>query len=346
MSLLPYGFRFRPGSQVKAKLINVVPQCGYADAGHSTAQTVPPIYRNWNELWSDWNWPGWIKPQIDNAFAYGANGVKIECSGMVGNLGTFPPLATLTTRIQQFCAYVAQKGGMVYFGCGGGPDTGWFNGGTTIDATNAAAGQAILRVLDAIPNICGIDLCNEIEFNGPSAWNGATNAAFSTSLAALMAAARPFAPSVPMTVSVQLTSRNDWTFTPLQLIAPHVDFLDVHPYYGIPGGTAPTTIQAAADVAPMLAAPWFQPQSGGPGHYMIGELGVHQAVPSATRSAVIAGVGTQCALPQCYGGNLFAGADFLWASGANNQYGVTDLNVQNPRTDILAPFQSGWPRLP
>lgn len=325
----PYALRLRGPNPPKLKIINVVPECSYKDA-------VFPAGRDWAELWSDFNWVGWIKPQIDLAFANGANGIKIGCSGMPGNLNAYPSNAVLAARLRSVAAYVAGKGGVMYVSVGpSGSTYEWFNNDGSLNPTKVAGGKFVLSVLETIPNVVAVDLLNETNLSGIGNWSGGTSSTFVASMTAMFAAARAVS-SLPMTCSIYMNSKADWTGSWMQGLAPFVDFQDGHAYYGIQGGT-PASIPAASDVNALVAASWFK------GGFLIGEVGAAQNATTSTQTSFINGLGSLISHPSCLGANLFSGADYDTTDGPGQQWGVSDAFVQNPRMAILTPFANTWP---
>ena len=327
----PYGLRLRGANPIKVRSAEVVPQVYLKDAVQSD--------RNWESLWNDFCWLGWIKPQIDLAVANGANCIKVSWGGWDGAT-QISSTATTLTRMRAFNDYLRTLGLASYWSLLGSQQA-FTSSGALMSGGIIGEMQQVLALIETFPNAVGCDLLNEVNYSGPSSWgSGAATSAFSTSMEALFPVARAAAPTLPLTVSVSVEQASDWANGYngyLAAAAPFVDFHDVHPYYGGDGNSAGVrSIPALADLAPMISASWFK------GRWFAGEVGVDQALPSATRTAFVAGIGALTADPSCYGANLFCLADYDIADGLAGRYGASDETVSNPRADILEPFASTW----
>ncbi len=315
----PYGVRLRPGSANKYKIVNIVPQCYYTDAR-------VPGGRNWADMWFDFNWVGWIKPQIDFAFTLsGVNGIKFNCCGVDGDNGPYPATALLATRLRLVCAYVASKGGVVYISLAPGASH-FLNGNGSLKTAAMAQLLPIVAVMETIPNVIGLDRVNE--FGG---FSGATLAAGCGALNAALATVT----SLPSTYSIYLSSVADWTGTLMQQVAPYVDFHDGHPYYSIQYGT-PNSMPAAADLTAIAVSSWYK------GEFLVGEVGVNQGVSTGNQTSFLTGLGAMIGRSDCFGGVIFSAADYDITDGNAQLWGMTDKNVLNPRSTILNVFKS-WP---
>ena len=327
----PYGSRLWPGrTPIKAKFAEIVPQCYYKDA-HSQS-------RNWADLWYDWNWPGWIKPQIDLALQYGANGIKFACSGGLPDGGPYPSFAVWTSRVRAVADYLRSKGALLYINLSS-PSELW-NADGSLTATATGTLPASLAFFDTLPSLVGIDLCNEVGYSAPSAWgNNCLSTIAQTGIAAVFAMARQNCRTIPLTMSCNVEAGNQWgagVNNGLIGTAAFVDFHDVHNYYGRDGNSlVPNGTPAIADVAPMLNAPWFR------GGWIHGESGNNQYEGGAARVAYLRAVGAVHQHPKSLGGVLFGMADYVTDS-PQARYGVADELIA-PRVDQLSAFRDSWP---
>jgi hypothetical protein len=125
------------------------------------------------DYWSMWPWEGWIRPQIDYAYAVGAGVIRIIGDVTVVNSGTISQ-ARYNQRLQQFTAYCISLGMSVYYtGCATYGTDGT-NNGTTSMSDSAIAGIIVSNIgsitgvsgaPDYTANIIGCDLVQEANAN-------------------------------------------------------------------------------------------------------------------------------------------------------------------------------------
>jgi hypothetical protein len=284
------------------------------------------INSKWADLWNTWNWESWIRPQIDLAVTYGANCIKITASGINPEDGfSYPADAVLKARIEQVCGYAQARGMVVYWNLLAHPFYGFGAGGTSLTA-NLPQIQKVTSWLREIPNVVAIDVCNEINNSPPPSWGGNNYAQMQTDLAALFAGVRAVT-SLPLTCSVLCQAVSDITGPYMSTVAPLVDFHDFHPYYT---GATP----AVSDVTALRAAPWYK------GRYLIGEIGTSLAQTASVQTTWTTNLGAMGAQADSFGTVLFCAADYDNAT-TSVQFGICDIAVKNPRSQITTPF-SAW----
>lgn len=200
-----------PGVSLRG--VNLAPKAAHVATGHA--------YR---ALFSEWDWAGWIKPQIDAALAAGANAVRLigDLEGV--NDGTFNQ-AYYDAKWAQLITY-ADGLGMYVYPAGGGVSQATAAGldAAAIGATVAAAADA----WDAYDNVIGIDVLQEGVRVVPS------NSIIQTSPAAIFTPIRAVT-TKPLTTS----NAADATYSAGRLANPrwretlraYVDFWDIHIYF-------------------------------------------------------------------------------------------------------------------
>jgi hypothetical protein len=187
----------------------------------------------WTEIFTSWDWDGWIKPQIDYGAANGANCVRLIGSPGGVFAGTFTQ-AYYNACWDQLFAYCATLGMFVHL------TPGWwasitanppsiYNAGDGASMTNADVGAAINTLLTHLTPynymITGVDLVQEA-----NDWYGLLG--LSPAAARCQAIYNIVKPttSLPLGFSSHLpwtgTTARDW----IAAIATCVDFLDFHVY--------------------------------------------------------------------------------------------------------------------
>jgi hypothetical protein len=199
--------------------------------------------------WTEWDWSGWIRPQIDCAIALGANAIRIIGDvAMVLNGGMRQ--ATYNARLLQLIAYCADNRLALYYtGCSPYDTNGADNGTTASYNSNPRAFIAVLAsnlgaltsgTTDYTTSIIGCDLVQEA-----NVWGNATT------VNVIYSALRPLVPpTIPCTfsASVRMEDRR-W----IDSIAGSCDFLDYHIYpqlYAIDSGPTVATVSAVRAAYP------------------------------------------------------------------------------------------------
>jgi hypothetical protein len=189
--------------------------------------------------WIEWDWDGWIRPQLDVAAALGCNAVRIIGDVAMVLNGQITQ-AVYNARWQQFAAYCQQRGlGVYYTGCATYDTNGGDNGSIAAYNANPSGFAAVivsnLQALDDYPLIGG-DLVQEA-----NAWGNAA------ACNALYAAVRPqVSATVPLTFSTYgVMPHNAW----LDQIIGACDFIDYHVYPHVYGAVDPLAVYAAARAA-------------------------------------------------------------------------------------------------
>jgi hypothetical protein len=263
-------------------------------------------------MWIEWDWTGWIKPQIDNAVALGANCVRLI--GVIpdvcnGNLSQ----ATYLARWQQFLDYTVSLGIYAY-PCGG---TIAFWSGVTLAQVQTMY-TAWGPLMDSYANVIGIDVTNECFPAG--AVDGQTVDQILTTVTALTATLRSVT-SKPITNDRTAHSLPRWDYQEGAYIDALNDFHDIHSYY----------TQDPSDPHPWMNKWW------GSKPILLGEIGCGLDLTSAQRTARY--LAAKAMVDQ--NDSRFAGA-LSWAATDTNlstQYGLFDPSFA-ARTDITVPFQT------
>lgn len=277
--------------------------------------TVKPAHFNtttyplgvWAALWSEWDWNGWIKPQIDGAQSLGSNTVRVFGSQRL--LFSAFADATYWARWDQLCAYVDSLGMMLYATFGDLHPDHWDS--TVSSANNAAAVSDWAALLAAHGNTVGIDITNESNMAGGNA----------TVLETMIPAAQ--AHGFPVTQSLAIRAGYQWgSETYPGNVLNLVDFHDSHIYYD---GLSTT------DVALWRArgAAYQKP-------IVLGEFGAPMSLASAARTGRYTAANSLLAADETVRGAL------QWAlqdqqTTPSEQWGIYDASWVL-RTDIGTPF--------
>lgn len=119
--------------------------------------------RRFEGMWTtEWDWSGWIKPQID--MALGQLGFNcIRSLGAHWGIGAGRVnSAQYTTRLVQVAQYLADRGAYFYL-AGDSIRVGSTEDSSVTVATQAPRYAAYLRELQAVGNLAGFDICNEAD---------------------------------------------------------------------------------------------------------------------------------------------------------------------------------------
>lgn len=178
----------------------------------------------WIGMWRDWPWTTWLKPQIDNCIALGANCFRLIGCIEVVTLGTIDQ-ATYLARWTQLLDYLSSLGVMAY-PCGGG--LAYLGATTLAQAQNLLAAWATL--CDGYPNVIGLDITNECFAGGAVA--GMTTTSIVSYVSALTSAVRA-ATGKAITNDRTAHSLARWDHAEGALLDALNDFHDVHSYYSM-----------------------------------------------------------------------------------------------------------------
>lgn len=174
----------------------------------------------WTNLYNNWDWAGWIKPQVDNIAAIGANAIRLV-GGPDGVLNGTYTQATYLAHWKQLLDYCASKNLYVY--AAGGDNPQMTNGKTILDAQPILVAHASLLELYA----------NAIAFDVWQESNGLVTAADGTTVTNAIRAVS----TLPLTFShtnVTAALMADATFlasSGAYGFGGIVDFFDVHVYF-------------------------------------------------------------------------------------------------------------------
>jgi hypothetical protein len=116
----------------------------------------------WSQLLINWDWSGWVKPQID---ALVGNRIGVNCIRMIGCnggvlIGRFSQ-QYYDTRILQVARYCADLG-VYFYACGGDNSNNTVPWGSA--SSNSAMADSFAQTflqLQALPNVIGVDLIQE-----------------------------------------------------------------------------------------------------------------------------------------------------------------------------------------
>jgi hypothetical protein len=200
---------------------NIVPKAANiaADSGR----------QSWAQMILNWDWSGWVKPQIDSIVGNGVGANAIRMIGAQwGVVQGFYTQDFYDAKMLQVVDYCASLG--VYF-CAVGGDFSYYLGGgvRTYTLDQAAASMAItMRQMQRRPNVVTLDVIQEVNNSSLTL----------TELQQFIAALKASGITLPMTYSwadqpgatVDPTLGNA-TYT---TIAPSCDFLEFHPYFVSP----------------------------------------------------------------------------------------------------------------
>jgi hypothetical protein len=291
--------------------------------------TAPGDY-SLEDLWSNWNWSGWIRPQIDKALALGAKAIRLIGSVQVVNLGTISQ-ATYNARMAQFCAYCVANGLAIYptgcatYGTGGTP-----NGVASL--SNAAIAGVINSMLDWIFGVTG-PTNYAASCIGADVVQEANGNVTASQVNAIYALVKPHVPS-PVGVTFSSTqgipSDSGW----LASVIGSLDYLDLHVYpqtYGI--GAQPTPSQVTS--GPHAAYPTKDILFGEGGCNASSSANGGPGYSDAQISAWIAGLGALWNMGTPSRGGLVWGAE---DQDLSEQYGGFNAGV--PRSSIVLPHIS------
>lgn len=134
---------------------NIVPTA--ADVAPASGQLA------WVNMMLNWNWAGWVKPQIDYLMG---TGIGANCIRMIGAQDGIVTSAFSQNfhddKILQVADYVTSQGGY-YFACTGGTQSGLITAiGAGLQAEQLAEVQATtLKKVQRLPRIIGADLIQE-----------------------------------------------------------------------------------------------------------------------------------------------------------------------------------------
>lgn len=267
----PNGYRLAQPTNIKIKGLFAVPK---------------PAAPDWSSMWTEWDWSGWIQPQIDRAITQGANTIKCT-TALAAVLDGRISQATANARLRQFLDYAVEHGLLVYWNLGVSNEFGAYT-----DAQLQAVMASYAAVLDGYPEVVGIDVVNEW-------WDDTRGPTFVTAVKAQT--------SIPLTFSRNIGGAGSWT--PPQVWAQHCDFLDYHPYYGPTFG-----VPQPGDLGQLRGSAYYKP-------WLIGELGSPTTDGQARQTAFWLALGVLAAEADSYGSVGFCINDYSAPYGMYDQSG-------------------------
>lgn len=291
--------------RVKLKGSNITLKPGY-DSGVSG----PLSY--WRDLiyGEAWDWTDWIKWQVDLAIDAGCNAIRMMGAADGVAVGTYSR-ATYLGQVAQLADYCEANGLFFY------PNIA-ANFGTPRNQAMVDEAVATAVLLDAYPNVVGIDIFNE--WNAWMSYLGISTqpdrVIFKGDMVEIFNAIRSAGVTVPLTISANVGTDNFGGAA--SYFTEYVDFFDVH-YYGDPPAAAYNSI--ASMNKPLV----------------IGEFGAPMSVGEAARQSRYTSTKVVHDVTAC-------GGSFSWAitdqnTNANDKWGMFDIDGVR-RADVAAIWDS------
>lgn len=235
-----------PGTVIRG--VNLVPKAAHVASGSA--------YR---ALFAEWDWAGWIKPQIDASLAVGANTIRL-IGDMVGvNDGTFTQ-AHYDACWAELITYCAANDAYAYPAGGGVSQIP--TSGTTADRAAWAADTVAAAALewDTYDNVIGIDVVQEAVRVVPA------NSVIMLHAADTFATVRT-ATTKPLTTSnfAEHFYGSGRFANPLwrEYLRDHVDFWDLHIYFDARPDLIHQCFWGQGETKPVLIGEFGTPASGG-----------------------------------------------------------------------------------
>ncbi len=276
--------------------------------------------------WIEWDWTGWIRPQIDCAIALGANTARLVGDVAMVTSGALSQ-AAYNARLQQVVKYCVDSGlAYYYIGCAPYATDGANNG--TLATPDAQIASVINSNIAAITsgssdfraNIIGADLVSE------------ANAGFSAArVNNIYSLVRPNVPAIiPCTFGTSgALPDSSW----LNSISGSCDFIDPHIYPQVYGGI--NNFPPASAISALHAA--FPNKE-----ILFGEGGIDTSqFTSVQVMDWIKNLTSLADMPIARGALLWAAQD---QQTSTERYGAFDSNW-HPRASIAGPWLK-WCRLP
>ncbi|MBT0961675.1 hypothetical protein [Denitromonas iodatirespirans] len=177
----------------------------------------------WRLMWgANWDWDGWVKPQIDLMIGngVGCNAVRVQGAAYAVQNGTIA-MSDYLARWSQVIEYCRDRGVYVYpCGCTIDLDTNF----TLPIATIGAVFAEIFRHHQQYDNVIGIDIIQETTNTDTDGWT-----AMKPRMASLIADIKSRGVTLPLTFSS--SEFLDSGYPRLLEVAHLFDYIDLHPYY-------------------------------------------------------------------------------------------------------------------
>lgn len=283
--------------------------------GVNTTSYNTTVREQWGSAWS----LPFMKRQIDNAVAVGANAVRVTCSVYGASIGDYSTSA-LIDRYQQITEY-SESLGLLSYPCAGGVPKSMLTDTTAFDAFLTALAPWV-EATSAFESVIGFDGVNE-----PAAQFSAVTPPHE--IVGMLAAMREVydgASSLATTFDRVVFHNYQWAGDLGYFFDPIVDFVDIHAYTE---GEVPT-----ADAAAQL----FDTKEGRR-PIILGEFGTHMSLTSAERVAYFDAVrGTVESDPRVVGAFVWAAIDT--ADAPHLQWGLFAGSDNSERTDIANAFRA------
>lgn len=273
---------------------NIAPKASHVASGHA--------YRT---LFAEWDWNGWIRPQIDALHRVGANAVRLigDLEGV--NDGTFTH-GTYASRWAQLIDYAASLGMFTYPALGGVSQIS--GGGLNLTQVTTTIATVAGNLHPHKANIVGLDLLQEsVRRQVANSWA----LAFASTITPAVRAVT----DIPVTYSNSDAGRDGAARFVFRLwrdvLRGHVDFWDVHIYCRPPRTLLADAFFGAGESKPVL----------------IGEFGTQGVTPEPEKARMFDLIGD---VSRFRPGGLKAAGVFAWAvfdqgTGAN-AHGMFETN--------------------
>lgn len=267
-------------------------------------------------FWINWDWNGYIRPQIERAKSLGANLVRIPgCTAGVIQGGQ--SRADFQGKVRQILDYTANINLMVYW-------TSHFPfAGDDLNATDAPTVAEIVSMMALVgryKHVIGNDCSNE------AVWNLGQTVALANQQV-WYPQIKAVAPNLPLSVSVLCQSAPDLAGPGVSAFASYVDFYDLHPYFS--GSNA-----VNSDFNTLRAAAYFKP-------FFLGECGLPLSAGLATQTSRIQSLGAIASVASdCLGSMAYTIVDTTTGTGDYGFYSNDGLFTE--RTQLTTPFKA-WP---
>jgi hypothetical protein len=279
------------------------------------ANIAPKTGQSFQDFFLEWDWNGWIKPQIDALSSIGGNTVRLigDIAGV--NNGTFTQ-SYYDAKWSQLITYADSLGLYVYPAGGGVSQIGSLSVSEVADTVATAADN-----WDDYSNVVGIDILQEsVRAQTSGSYALSYPEELTTPVRAVTSKPLTFSNSCPEPFGMARMAFPLWR----EVLRPYVDFWDIHVYTQCPPAMIFQAFWAQGETKPIV----------------IGEFGIEQSqsVVNQTRQyQTVAKVASE----RYYGlhiAGVLQWAIFPQSDTASNDFGIFD-NTGNPRTHLTDVFQ-------
>lgn len=283
--------------------------------GVNTTSYNTTVREQWGSAWS----LPFMKRQIDNSVAVGANAVRITCSVYGASLGNYTT-AELVDRYGSILGY-AQDQGLLVYPCAGGVPSSMLTDAPAFQAFLTALGEWV-SYTSAFESVIGFDGVNE-----PAAQFSQVTPPHQ--IAAMLASMREVydgATTLPTTFDRVVFHNYQWAGDLGHFLDPIVDFVDVHAY-------------TEGELPSVAGAKTLMNTKEGRRPVLIGEFGTNMATPSVDRAAYYTAVKNIVESDKRIMG-AFAWAAIDTADTPDQQWGLFSGSTNTERPDITNIFRT------